>query len=77
MQRSNFVILILISLLIAVPVAYYFMSNWLQGYEYRTNLSWWIFAATGVGALMITLITVSFQSIKAAVADPVKSLRSE
>jgi putative ABC transport system permease protein len=74
---KDFVVLILISLLIAVPVAYYFMHNWLQGYQYRTNLSWWIFAATGVGALMITLITLSFRSIKAAVANPVKSLRSE
>jgi putative ABC transport system permease protein len=53
------------------------MHGWLQNYTYRTELSWWIFAAAGFGALMITLITVSFQSIKAAIANPVNSLRSE
>jgi ABC-type antimicrobial peptide transport system permease subunit len=74
---KDFVVLVLISLLIATPVAYYFMHNWLQNYQYRINLSWWIFIATGVGALMITLITVSFQAIKAAIANPVKSLRTE
>ncbi|MDP4284195.1 MAG: ABC transporter permease [Bacteroidota bacterium] len=74
---KEFVILILVSLLIAIPVAFYFMHNWLQDYQYRTTLSWWIFAAAGLGALMITLITVSFQSIKAAMANPVKSLRTE
>jgi ABC-type antimicrobial peptide transport system permease subunit len=53
------------------------MHNWLQNYEYRTSLSWWIFAAAGMGALLLTLITVSFQSIKAAIANPVESLRTE
>jgi hypothetical protein len=53
------------------------MHNWLQNYSYRTTLSWWIFVAAGVGALLITLVTVSFQSIKAAMASPVKSLRTE
>ena len=74
---KDFVIMVFISLLIATPVAYYFMHNWLQNYQYRTNLSWWIFAAAGLGLLIITLLTVSFQSIKAAVANPVKSLRTE
>ena len=74
---KDFVVMVFISLLIATPVAYYFMHNWLQNYQYRTNLSWWIFAATGFGALLITLLTVSFQSIKAALANPVKSLRTE
>jgi ABC-type antimicrobial peptide transport system permease subunit len=69
--------LVTISLLIAVPTAYYFMYNWLQNYEYRTELSWWIFAGAGIGALSITLLTVSFQAIKAAIANPVKSLRTE
>ncbi|HVU53945.1 MAG TPA: ABC transporter permease [Puia sp.] len=73
----DFVKLVLISLLIAIPVARYFMHSWLQNYQYRTALSWWIFAAAGFGALVITLLTVSFQSIKAALANPVKSLRSE
>jgi putative ABC transport system permease protein len=74
---KEFVLLVVISLLIATPLAYYFMHNWLQNYEYRTNLSWWIFATAGFGALLITLLTVSFQSIKAAIANPVTSLRTE
>jgi len=74
---KDFVMMVLISFLIATPIAYYFMHNWLQNYQYRTNLSWWIFAAAGCGALLITLLTVSFQAIKAAVANPVDSLRTE
>ncbi|WP_174260189.1 ABC transporter permease [Spirosoma endbachense] len=74
---KDFVILVLISFGIATPIAYYFLDNWLQKYEYRTEISWWIFALSGVGALVITLLTVSFQSIKAALVNPVKSLRSE
>ncbi|RKR85728.1 FtsX-like permease family protein [Mucilaginibacter gracilis] len=74
---KDFVILVIISLLIATPIAYYFMHGWLQNYKYRAEMSWWIFAVTGVGAIIITLCTVSFQSIKAALANPVKSLRSE
>jgi len=74
---KDFVLLVFISLLIASPVAYYFMHNWLQNYQYRTTISWWVFASTGLGALLITLITVSFQAIKAAIANPVRSLRSE
>jgi len=74
---KEFVMLVIISLLIAIPAAYYFMHNWLQNYQYRTEISWWVFAAAGVGALLITLLTVSFQAIKAAIANPVKSLRTE
>jgi putative ABC transport system permease protein len=74
---KDFVILVIISCIIAIPVAYYYVYNWLQNYEYRTQLSWWIFAATGAGVLLITLLTVSFQSLKAAMANPVKSLRTE
>lgn len=74
---KEFVGLVLISILIATPLAWYFMHNWLHNYEYRTNMSWWIFIAAGVGALFITLLTVSFQSIKAALTNPIKSLRSE
>ena len=77
MLSKDFVVMVLISFLIATPIAYYFMHNWLQNYQYRTNLSAWIFAAAGFGALIITLITVSFQAIKAAIANPVKSLRTE
>ena len=77
MLSKEFVILVMISLLIATPAAYYFMNQWLQNFPYRTGLSWWIFAAAGSGALMITLLTVSYQSIKASLANPVKSLRTE
>jgi len=73
----DFVKLVLISLLIAIPTAYYFMNNWLQHYTYRAGLSWWIFAATAVGAILITLATVSYQSVKAAMMNPVKSLKTE
>ncbi|WP_421827386.1 ABC transporter permease [Larkinella sp.] len=74
---KDFVVLVLLAFGIATPVAAYFLRSWLQQYDYRTELSWWIFAASGVGALVITLLTVSFQSIKAALMNPVKSLRSE
>jgi ABC-type antimicrobial peptide transport system permease subunit len=74
---KDFVMLVLISLLIASPLAYYFMHQWIQSYTYQAEISWWIFAIAGAGALIITLITVSFQAIKAAVANPVKSLRTE
>ena len=74
---KDFVVLVLIALLIATPLAWYGMNEWLQKYPYRTELSWWIFAAAGAGALAITLLTVSFQAIKAALMNPVKSLRSE
>jgi putative ABC transport system permease protein len=73
----EFVLLVAISFLIATPVSFYFMHNWLQNYSYRTNISWWIFAAVGIGTLVITLLTVSFQAIRAAIANPVDSLRTE
>jgi ABC-type antimicrobial peptide transport system permease subunit len=74
---KDFVILVVTSLFIAFPVAWYFMFNWLQNYTYRTDISWWIFAVTAAGALLITFLTVSYQSVKAAVANPVKSLKTE
>ncbi|GAB3557450.1 ABC transporter permease [Spirosoma fluminis] len=74
---KDFVVLVVISCFLASPIAYYYLGKWLQEYTYRTELSWWIFAASGVGALLITLLTVSYQSIKAAVMNPVKSLRTE
>ena len=77
LMSKDFVVLVLISLFIAIPVAYYFMFKWLQNYIYHTTLSWQIFAATALGAILITLLTVSYQSIKAALMNPVKSLRSE
>jgi putative ABC transport system permease protein len=74
---KDFVKLIIISLLVAIPVSYYLMHNWLQSYTYRADLSWWIFAATAAGAILITLATVSYQSIKAALTNPVTSLKTE
>ncbi|MDO1445287.1 ABC transporter permease [Rhodocytophaga aerolata] len=73
----EFVLLVCIAFLTAAPIAYYFLSGWLQNYTYRISLSWWIFALSGAGALLVTLLTVSFQAIKAALANPVKSLRNE
>ncbi len=77
MLSKDFVLLVIIACVIAIPLAYYFMHQWLGVYEYRTEISWWIFVVTGAGALVITLLTVSFQAIKAALMNPVKSLRSE
>jgi putative ABC transport system permease protein len=74
---KDFIVLVIIACCIAVPVSFYYMSGWLEKYEYRASLSWWLFALAVGGALMITLITVSFQAIKAAMANPVKSLRTE
>jgi len=74
---KEFIILVTISFLIATPIAYYFLHGWLNNYEYRTELSWWIFALAGAGAFIITIATVSFQAIKAAIANPVKCLRTE
>jgi ABC-type antimicrobial peptide transport system permease subunit len=74
---KDFLLLVIIALIIAVPLSYYFMHNWLQNYEYRTQLAWWIFAVAGIAAFLITLLTVSFQAIRAALMNPVKSLRTE
>jgi putative ABC transport system permease protein len=73
----DFVGLVTISMLIAMPTAVYFMNNWLKHYDYHTKISWWVFAGTAAGAILITLLTVSFQGIKAALANPVKSLKTE
>jgi predicted permease len=74
---KEFLKLVLIAFVIAVPVAWYFTNKWLQDFAYRVNISWWIFAVAGVSALLVALLTVSFQAIKAALANPVKSLRTE
>ncbi|HKO82307.1 MAG TPA: ABC transporter permease [Chitinophagaceae bacterium] len=74
---KDFVLLVFISLLIASPLAYYFMHGWLENYRYRINISWWIFALAGLIAFLLTIVMVSFQAIKAAIANPVKSLRTE
>ena len=77
MLSKDFIKLICISIVISTPFAWYFMQKWLQDFAYRINIEWWVFAIAGVAALSIAFITISFQSIKAAVANPVKSLRSE
>lgn len=77
MLSRDFVLLVLIACLIAAPLAWYFLDGWLDKYTYRTSVSWWIFGVAVTGAVVITLLTVSFQAIKAALINPVKSLRSE
>jgi putative ABC transport system permease protein len=74
---KEFIILIAIAFAIAAPIAWYYMHQWLQDYVYRINISWWLFATGGLAAIIIALATISFQAIKAAMANPVKSLRSE
>ena len=74
---KDFLVLVIISFLIAIPLAWYGMSKWLQDYSYRINISWEIFLVAGLLALLIALFTVSFQAIKAALASPAKSLRTE
>jgi hypothetical protein len=73
----EFVILVCISCLIGIPIAWNYLSNWLQTYEYRTDISIWVFVGASAGALLITLITVSFQTIRASIVNPINSLRSE
>lgn len=73
----DFVKLVLLSILIASPVAWWAMNKWLQDFTYRITISWWIFAVAGIVAIAIAILTVSFQSIKAAIANPIKALRSE
>jgi ABC-type antimicrobial peptide transport system permease subunit len=74
---GDFVTLVCIALPIALPVSWYGMHRWLESYEYRSGLSWWIFAGTALAALLITLLMVSLQAVKAALANPIDSLRSE
>jgi len=77
MLSKDFVFLIIISCGIAIPISFYILNEWLQQYEYRTPIHWWIFVTTSVGAILITLLTVTYQSIKAAIANPVTSLKSD
>ncbi|MEP7141461.1 MAG: ABC transporter permease [Ferruginibacter sp.] len=74
---KEFLALVVISIILASPVAWYAMNSWLQGYTYRVDMQWWVFAMAGILSVFVSLITVSFQAIKAAVANPVKSLRTE
>ena len=74
---KEFILLIAIAFAFATPIAWYYMHQWLQDYAYRINISWWLFAAGGLAAIIIALTTISFQAIKAAIANPVKTLRTE
>ncbi len=74
---KDFVKLVVLAIVIATPLAYYGVNSWLNNYTYRIQISWWIFVVAGMGAIAITLLTVSFQALKAAVANPIKSLRTE
>ena len=77
MLTSDFIVLVLISCIIASPIAFYFLHHWLQNYDYRITIGPWIFIAAAMAAVIITVVTISFQAIKAAIANPVNCLRSE
>jgi len=77
MLSKDFMKLVAIAFVLAAPAAWYFMHKWLQDFAYRINISWWIFVAAGLAALLIALVTVSFQAIRAAISNPVNSLRTE
>jgi len=74
---KDFIKLVLIAFVLASPMAYYFISRWLEGFTYRIEIKWWVFLASGVLVMVITFLTVGLQSLKSAAANPVKSLRSE
>jgi putative ABC transport system permease protein len=74
---KDFMKLVFVSILLSIPVAYYVMNNWLKSFEYRITIQWWMFAVAAVGAIAIALLTISFQAIKAALMNPVNSLKSE
>ena len=77
MLSKDFVLLVLIACLLASPIAYFFLQNWLESYPYRIEISWWIFIGTYLGALALTLVTISYQALKAANTNPVECLRAE
>jgi len=77
MLSRDFIKLVFIAILIACPLAWFSMQKWLQAFAYRIDLHWWILAIGGLTALLIALLSVSFQAIKAAVANPVESLKAE
>jgi len=77
MLSKDFVKLVIISIIVASPVAWWAMTRWLQDFAYRISISWWMVAVAGLSAIVIALLTISFQSIKAALTSPVKTLRTE
>jgi len=77
MLSKDFLKLVIISFLFAAPLAWWLMHKWLQDFAYRIDINWWVFAVAGIAALLIALLTVSFQAVRAALMNPVKSLRTE
>jgi putative ABC transport system permease protein len=73
----EFIILIAIAFIVAVPAGYYFINKWLQEFAYRVDIAWWMFALAGVLTILVAIVTMSFRTMKAALANPVKSLRTE
>jgi ABC-type antimicrobial peptide transport system permease subunit len=74
---KDFMKLVFASIILSIPVAYYVMNDWLKVFEYRITIQWWMFVVAAVGAIAIALLTISFQAIKAAMMNPVNSLKSE
>ncbi len=77
MLTKEFLALVLLASVVAIPLAWWFLHGWLQQYVYRASMNWWVFAAAAVGAVVITLLTVGYQAVKAASVNPVRSLRSD
>jgi hypothetical protein len=77
MLSKDFIFLVLVSCFLAIPSSYFYLKSWLGKYDYRIGISWWVFASAGVCALIITILVVSSQAIKAAMANPAKSLKTE
>jgi putative ABC transport system permease protein len=77
MLAKEFIFLIILAMVIASPVAYYLIHQWLRNFAYRVNISWELFALAGIAAILIAMLTISYQAVKAALANPVKSLRAE
>jgi putative ABC transport system permease protein len=74
---KDFLALVALAILIATPIAWYIMHTWLNNFSYRVDLQWWIFVLAGAVAILLSLLTVSYQAIRAAIANPVRSLRAE
>jgi putative ABC transport system permease protein len=74
---KEFIVLVIIAAMIAFPLAWWALDDWLRDFAYRIDINWWVFVLAGAATLSIALVTVSFQAIKAAIANPVKSLRTE
>ena len=77
LMSKEFIILTIIGFVFSIPVAYYFINAWLEGFAYRINMEWWMFVLAGVLTLVLTLMTVGLKSVKAAFVNPIKSLRNE